>query len=169
MLAVIWPFVPTVTWLSGKWMLPSTLPSMNRNSEPVISPFTIMLFPIVFWWLANPALPAASRRGERDFAGRSCSRVGEMGRVLVELDFHMAFNSTPFPSRRAEKPGQGQTAAPNFAYRQFIGSISLPYPRECNQFSREYLTRKPTVLTLARLLAIVSSAVVREINPAQAA
>ena len=38
MLALTTPFLPTVTRLPGMLMLPSTLPSMNSDSVPVISP-----------------------------------------------------------------------------------------------------------------------------------
>ena len=41
MLDVTWPLRPTVTRLPGRLMLPSTLPSINSDSVPVISPLTI--------------------------------------------------------------------------------------------------------------------------------
>src|SRR5271154_6026597 len=41
------PLRPTVTRLPGKLMAPSTLPSMYNDSEPVTSPFTTRLLPIV--------------------------------------------------------------------------------------------------------------------------
>src|SRR6202044_292880 len=43
------PLRPTVTRLPGRLMAPSTLPSMYNDSEPVTSPWTTRLLPIVAW------------------------------------------------------------------------------------------------------------------------
>ena len=58
MLAATWPFRPTVTRFPFRLILPSTLPSMYNDSEPVISPLTKRLLPIVAW------SPAAGDAGE---------------------------------------------------------------------------------------------------------
>src|SRR5271168_2946610 len=47
--AETWPLRPTVTRLPGRLIAPSTLPSMYNDSEPVTSPLTTRLLPIVAW------------------------------------------------------------------------------------------------------------------------
>src|SRR6202453_3757425 len=47
--AETWPFRPTVTRLPGRLIAPATLPSMYNDSDPVTSPFTTRLLPIVAW------------------------------------------------------------------------------------------------------------------------
>src|ERR1700712_1585828 len=49
MLADTCPLRPTVTRLPGRLIAPSTLPSMYNDSEPVTSPFTTRLLPMVAW------------------------------------------------------------------------------------------------------------------------
>src|SRR5579863_10516814 len=68
MLAVTLPFLPTVTRLPGMLMLPSTLPSMNSDSVPVISPL-----------IERPLLMLACSPTEDEAAGRGVSRVGAAG------------------------------------------------------------------------------------------
>jgi hypothetical protein len=57
--AATWPLRPTVTRLPPRLTLPSTLPSMNRDSEPVISPLMKRPLPMVAW---SP-VEAAARGG----------------------------------------------------------------------------------------------------------
>ena len=49
MLAATCPLRPTVTRFPGRLMLPSTLPSMNSDSEPLISPLITSPLPMVAW------------------------------------------------------------------------------------------------------------------------
>src|SRR6516225_313253 len=74
MLAATWPFRPTVTRLPFRLMLPSTLPSMNNDSDPVISP--LMKRPLLMLaWSADAVTPArlAESIGEAVGAGRTGS------------------------------------------------------------------------------------------------
>jgi hypothetical protein len=80
-------------------MLPSTLPSMNSDSEPLISPLMKSPLPIVAWSLeavagARPALSNVVAGCE----GREGSGVG-LGLIdPVWLGFHIALKVVPFLS-----------------------------------------------------------------------
>src|SRR6185369_10760052 len=98
MLAFTWPFLPTVTRLPGMLMLPSTLPSMNSDSVPVISP--LMERPLLM--LACSPTVAAGRAGSSvgcTGIGRGGSGVGEFGLVgPCWVGFHIALKMVPFLS-----------------------------------------------------------------------
>src|SRR5579863_1672769 len=77
MLAATWPLRPTVTRLPLRLMLPSTFPSMNNDSEPVISP--LMNRPLLMEaWSAAAATPARLADSIGDAAG-AAGRTGSGG------------------------------------------------------------------------------------------
>src|SRR5579863_7213937 len=75
MLAATWPFRPTVTRLPFRLMLPSTLPSMNSDSEPEISP--LMNRPLLID--ACSALLAPARLADSTAGGAGAGRTGSGG------------------------------------------------------------------------------------------
>src|ERR1700683_5444665 len=79
MLADTWPLRPTVTRLPGRLIAPSTLPSMYNDSEPVTSPFTTRLLPIVA--LSAAAGDAGEVLEVRVLVGSWLEAVGTDGRV----------------------------------------------------------------------------------------
>ena len=97
------PFLPTVTRLPGMLMLPSTLPSMNRDSVPVISPLMERPLPML---ACSPTDDVAGRgvssvgcTGTGRAAGCSGVGVGE-GDCPCWVGFHIALNEFPFLSWR---------------------------------------------------------------------
>ena len=87
MFAATWPLRPTVTRLPGRLIAPSTLPSMYSDSEPVTSPLTTRLLPIVACSAAAAWAPGAAGREaagsnpppEAGVAGRFGSLLGDWG------------------------------------------------------------------------------------------
>jgi hypothetical protein len=81
--AVIFPntcaYRPTVTRLSGRLIAPSTLPSMYKDSEPITSPLTCKLLPIVAGSVAASNVGAAWEEhpmfASSTAATDSCDRV----------------------------------------------------------------------------------------------
>ena len=87
MLAATWPLRPTVTRLPGRLMLPSTLPSIKSDSEPVISPLIYRPLPMVACspvtaggWTAGGSTTGAGGSGTGRFRGGGwASRSGLVG------------------------------------------------------------------------------------------
>src|SRR6185437_11147735 len=78
MFAATWPLRPTVTRLPGRLIAPSTLPSMYSDSEPVTSPLTTRLLPMVAWSAA--ADWAVGAEEGREAAGSNPPDAGVAGR-----------------------------------------------------------------------------------------
>src|SRR5208282_5688892 len=101
MLAATWPLRPTVTRLPGRLMLPSTLPSIYSDSEPLISPLMNRPLPTVAW---SPAAGAGlgraggSKVAGAGAAGRVGSGVGFTVGAPVWVGFHIALKVIPFLS-----------------------------------------------------------------------
>src|SRR4051794_3144206 len=79
MLAETWPLRPTVTRLPFRLMLPSTLPSMNSDSEPVISPLMNRPLLMEAWSVDETPGRFADSTAEGAGAGRTGSGGAEGG------------------------------------------------------------------------------------------
>src|SRR5579875_1088353 len=81
MFAATWPFRPTVTRLPGRLIAPSTLPSMYSDSDPVSSPLTTKLLPMVACSpvALAPGAPAVVVRGASKPDPPVTGGVGRLG------------------------------------------------------------------------------------------
>jgi hypothetical protein len=78
-----WPLRPTVTRFPGRLMVPSTLPSMNRDSEPESSPLMMRDLPMVACSPEAVAVAAPVAAGRAGAAGAGASKLvtgGVIGR-----------------------------------------------------------------------------------------
>src|ERR1035438_6022681 len=100
MLQATWPLWPTVTRLPLRVMVPSTLPSINNDSVPVISPLMNRPLPMVAW---SPVVAGARLGYSTDEAG-AAGRDGSGIKLGVAgpdwLGFHIALTMNPFLSWR---------------------------------------------------------------------
>src|SRR5579871_2883699 len=93
MLAATWPLRPTVTRLPLRLMLPSTLPSMNSDSEPEISPLINKPLLMEAW----SAVVTPARFGDSIAEGAGAGRTGSGGAEGGAADsgwlgFHIGVN-----------------------------------------------------------------------------
>ena len=89
-LALTLPLRPTVTRFPGRLMLPSTLPSMNSDSVPVISPESTSPLPIVAWSELGAEERTTCSMAATPSNGRDESCVGLKAGISCSLVFQVA-------------------------------------------------------------------------------